>query len=50
MNALGAIVRLIGQLWIGLAFLLVVAILTLSWYRSGFGQVLRMLNPWDFRS
>lgn len=50
MNALAVIVRLIGQLWIGLGFLLIVAILILSWYRSGFGQVLAMLNPWEFRN
>ena len=50
MNALVVIVRLIGQLWIGLGVLPVVAILTLSWYRRGFGQAFAMLNPWDFKN
>jgi hypothetical protein len=50
MNVIAFVLRLLGRAWLFLGGVLVLAVLALTWYRSGFRSFISMLNPWDFRN
>jgi hypothetical protein len=50
MGAIAKVLRLLGQAWIALGTLLIIALLMFSWYQHGFRHLLTMVNPSDFRN